>query len=115
MKKRAYSKGTNWMGTGFSFRIGASGKSRVELVMMDDSGAPSQELPMSKDAEGYYHVENPEASAGMLYKYRLDGRLLPDPASRFQPQGVHGPSPIIDPSTFRWTDHGSVIPTTDDS
>ena len=69
---------------------------------------------MSKDAEGYYHVENPEASAGMLYKYRLDGRLLPDPASRFQPQGVHGPSQIIDPSTFRWTDSGWRRPDIDD-
>jgi maltooligosyltrehalose trehalohydrolase len=114
MKKRAYSQGAELIGTGVSFRTWASGKSRVELVMMDDSGTPSQELPMSKDAEGYYHVENPEASAGMLYKYRLDGRLLPDPASRFQPQGVHGPSQIIDPSTFRWTDSGRRRPDIDD-
>jgi maltooligosyltrehalose trehalohydrolase len=106
MKKRAYSQGAEVIGTGVSFRTWAANKSRVELVMMDDSGASLQELPMSKDPEGYYHVENPDASAGMLYQYRLDGRLFPDPASRFQPQGVHGPSQIIDPSTFRWTDEG---------
>ncbi len=114
MKKRAYSQGAELIGTGVSFRTWASGKSAVELVMVDDSGAPLQELPMSKDAEGYYQVEIPEASAGMLYKYRLDGRLLPDPASRFQPQGVHGPSQIIDPSTFRWTDGGWRRPDIDD-
>ncbi len=114
MKKRAYSQGAELIGTGVSFRTWASGKSAVELVMVDDSGAPSQELPMSRDAEGYYHVENPEASAGNLYKYRLDGRLFPDPASRFQPQGVHGPSQIIDPSTFRWTDSGWRRPDIDD-
>lgn len=106
MKNRVYSQGAEVIGTGVSFRTWAANKSRVELVMMDDSGASLQELPMSKDPEGYYQVENPEASAGMLYQYRLDGRLFPDPASRFQPHGVHGPSQIIDPSTFHWTDEG---------
>src|ERR1700745_934077 len=106
MKKRVYSQGAELIGTGVSFRTWGSDKSTVELVMMDDCGTPTQELSMSKDAEGYYQVETPEASAGMLYQYRLAGRLLPDPASRFQPQGVHGPSLIIDPSTFRWTDSG---------
>jgi maltooligosyltrehalose trehalohydrolase len=106
MKKRAYSQGAELIGTGVSFRTWATGKSGVELVMVDDSGAPLQELPMSRDSDGYYQVENPDASAGMLYQYRLDHRLFPDPASRFQPQGVHGPSQIIDPSAFRWTDEG---------
>src|SRR5215213_4573734 len=41
------------------------------------------------------------------YRYRLDGdRTLPDPASRFQPEGVHGPSEVIDPRAFAWTDPG---------
>jgi maltooligosyltrehalose trehalohydrolase len=42
----------------------------------------------------------------MLYRLRLEGHpaLYPDPASRFQPQGVHGPSQIVDPGTFRWSD-----------
>jgi maltooligosyltrehalose trehalohydrolase len=104
MKKRVYSQGAELTGNGVSFRTWVSGKSRVELVMLDDSGTPTQELPMNRDSEGYYHVENPEASEGMLYQYRLDRRLLPDPASRFQPLGVHGPSQIVDPSIFRWTD-----------
>jgi maltooligosyltrehalose trehalohydrolase len=42
----------------------------------------------------------------MLYRYRLDGgeTLLPDPASRFQPHGPHGPSQIVDPAAFGWSD-----------
>ena len=44
---------------------------------------------------------------GDRYWYRLDGdRTLPDPASRFQPEGVHGPSQVIDPQAFAWTDLG---------
>src|SRR5258708_27648242 len=46
----------------------------------------------------------------MLYQYRLDGQLLPDPASRFQPFGVHGPSQIINNSAFVWTDQGWTPP-----
>src|SRR5262249_62328678 len=42
---------------------------------------------------------------GALYRFRLgEERLYPDPASRFQPRGPHGPSEVIDPTTFRWTD-----------
>ena len=43
---------------------------------------------------------------GTRYRFRLDGgdHLYPDPASRFQPDGPHGPSEVIDPPTFRWTD-----------
>src|SRR6185295_51572 len=47
-----------------------------------------------------------EAAADSLYRFRLDDEtmLFPDPASRYQPQGVHGPSQVVDPSAFRWTD-----------
>src|SRR5262249_19122753 len=42
---------------------------------------------------------------GARYKYRLDAtRYRPDPASRFQPEGVHGPSVVVDPNRFVWTD-----------
>jgi maltooligosyltrehalose trehalohydrolase len=54
---------------------------------------------------GYHHGLVEDASPGALYLYRLDGsRELPDPASRFQPQGVHGPSQVVDPAAFKWTD-----------
>src|SRR5688500_10206251 len=45
------------------------------------------------------------AKAGDDYKYVLDGgEAYPDPVSRFQPEGVHGPSRVVDPNTFKWTD-----------
>src|SRR5581483_6433017 len=45
-----------------------------------------------------------EAIPDALYRVRVGGKELPDPASRFQPFGVHGPSQIVDPLGFRWTD-----------
>lgn len=46
-----------------------------------------------------------DAPAGARYLYRLDGdRARPDPASRFQPEGVHGPSAVVDAAAFPWTD-----------
>ena len=55
---------------------------------------------------GYFQGMVPDARAGTLYRFQLDGAetLYPDPASRFQPQGVHGPSEVIDHATFQWTD-----------
>lgn len=60
--------------------------------------------PMQAGSSGYHHaVAN--LDPGAKYLYRLDdGRELPDPASRFQPDGVHGPSQLVDTQSFEWTD-----------
>jgi maltooligosyltrehalose trehalohydrolase len=61
---------------------------------------------MERLADGYHRATVKDLAHGCEYFYRLDGeRDLPDPASRFQPQGVHGPSRTFDPDVFRWTDH----------
>ena len=62
--------------------------------------------PMTKDGDLFEAlVEN--IGAGTRYRYRLDGdNLFPDPASRYQPEGVNGPSEVVDPSTFTWNDDG---------
>jgi maltooligosyltrehalose trehalohydrolase len=53
---------------------------------------------------GYFHAFVEDIAAGALYRYRLnDEKERPDPASRSQPQGVHGPSQIVD-SRFSWND-----------
>lgn len=63
-------------------------------------------IPMDALSDGYHQAVVGEVSAGVRYFYRLeDGRELPDPASRFQPEGVHGPSQLVDTGGFRWTDH----------
>ena len=54
-----------------------------------------------------FEVFVPWLAAGARYRYRIDGEgPYPDPASRFQPEGVHGPSEVIDPAWFAWTDGG---------
>jgi maltooligosyltrehalose trehalohydrolase len=67
--------------------------------------APEERLlPMKRNAKGYYRATTEGLNPGSLYFYRLDGRDdYPDPASRFQPDGVHGPSQIVEPA-FPWED-----------
>jgi maltooligosyltrehalose trehalohydrolase len=54
-------------------------------------------------------------AAAITYSYLIEGVRRPDPASRFQPEGVHGPSQIVDPDGFRWRhEPGRSHPTTRD-
>jgi maltooligosyltrehalose trehalohydrolase len=63
-------------------------------------------IAMESLANGYHRATVKTLEPGSEYFYQLDGeRDLPDPASRFQPRGVHGPSQIVDLEAFRWTDH----------
>ena len=60
---------------------------------------------MQRLAGGYHAVLVPEVVAGNRYRYRLSGQdAFPDPASRFQPDGPHGPSQVVDPTAFPWHD-----------
>jgi maltooligosyltrehalose trehalohydrolase len=85
---------------GVLFRVWAPDHDRVEVVF-DDGAAHALERAES----GYFHTELQQARAGTRYRYRLDGdRALPDPASRFQPDGPHASSEVIDATTFEWSD-----------
>jgi maltooligosyltrehalose trehalohydrolase len=60
---------------------------------------------LESEQGGYFSGYVDNARAGDRYRFRLgDGEVYPDPASRFQPEGPHGPSETVDPSGFRWTD-----------
>lgn len=60
---------------------------------------------MEAQADGWYRLVTPLARAGSRYGYKIDGNLVvPDPASRFQPDDVHGRSAIMDPGSFAWSD-----------
>jgi maltooligosyltrehalose trehalohydrolase len=88
---------------GIRFRVSAPAARELTLVIYD--GIARGEYPLPRDQEGTFDLIVDRAAAGNRYAYRLDdGETRPDPASRFQPEGVHGPSEIIDPSGFRWTD-----------
>ncbi|MGH9645115.1 MAG: malto-oligosyltrehalose trehalohydrolase [Terriglobales bacterium] len=64
-----------------------------------------RELPMSRAAAGWYELVTNSAGHGSRYQFVIDGRqAVPDPASRFQPEGVHGSSEVFDPRAYQWRD-----------
>jgi len=84
------------------FRVWAPHHASVD-VALEDSGR-IQHLPLTRGPEGLFEAEHP-APVGARYRYRLDGgEAFPDPCSRFQPEGPHGPSEIVDPGAYRWKD-----------
>lgn len=75
-----------------------------EVVLKMIEPAPSH-VPMQRLADGYWQISLDNIVPGTLYKFVLDGeKERPDPASHWQPQGVHGPSAVVDHSAFPWTD-----------
>jgi maltooligosyltrehalose trehalohydrolase len=86
------------------FRVWAPRRRTVEVVLERHSRGA---YLLNSEGGGYYHGFAP-AAAGAFYRFRLDGQepLYPDPASRFQPEGPHGPSQVVDPAAFAWSDHG---------
>ncbi len=85
---------------GVHFRVWAPRRESVHVAL--DRGA-SSELPA--EGNGYFSGLVAAARAGTLYRFRLDAAgEFPDPASRFQPEGPHGPSRVVDPHAFAWTD-----------
>jgi malto-oligosyltrehalose trehalohydrolase len=86
--------------TGVRFRLWAPGEDRVSIEI--DGREP---VPMARQPEGWHALITEGAHAGSLYRYVVaDGLRVPDPASRFQPQDVHGPSEVIDPLSYDWQD-----------
>lgn len=87
---------------GVHFRVWAPGHKNVE-VLFHGNGA-IEPVEMTAEEDGYYSALCKNAGAGTLYRYRLNGsEAYPDPASRYQPEGPHGPSCVVDPA-FDWTD-----------
>jgi maltooligosyltrehalose trehalohydrolase len=90
---------------GVSFRVWAPGAGRLEVILYEDG--VQRAVAMRAEPEGWFSASVPGAGAGSRYRFRLDGGdAFPDPASRGQPEGVHGPSEVVDPAAFRWTDGG---------
>ncbi len=99
---RRLSAGAELVGSGTSFRVWAPKRKTVTVVLDDGRTVP---LDHDADDAGYFAGFADGVMAGARYRLRLDAdpQLYPDPRSRFQPEGPHGPSEVIDPS-FRWTD-----------
>lgn len=84
---------------GVAFRVWAEGHKAVSVRVQD------REHALQGDAEGYFSGYVAGAREGDTYSFHLDGKgPFPDPASRFQPEGPHGPSQIVNPNRFPWSD-----------
>jgi maltooligosyltrehalose trehalohydrolase len=84
---------------GVRFRLWAPGQRQVFLLLAGRDDA----VPMAATDEGWFELTTADARAGSRYSFRLeDGKAVPDPVSRFQPDDVHGPSEVIDPAAYRW-------------
>jgi maltooligosyltrehalose trehalohydrolase len=87
---------------GTHFRVWAPDPRRVGLRLR--SGNQWCDVALEQETGGYWSGLVPKAGAGTMYRFRLDEDECADPASRFQPEGPSGPSQVVDPTTFRWTD-----------
>ncbi|MGH2378114.1 MAG: malto-oligosyltrehalose trehalohydrolase [Candidatus Limnocylindria bacterium] len=98
MSERPAAPGATLRGKSTSFRVWAPAAREVEVVLAD------RRVRLAPGERGYHAGEVAGVPAGALYRFSLDGgEPLADPASRRQPQGVHGPSAVVDPA-FGWTD-----------
>ncbi|MGH7322427.1 MAG: alpha-amylase family glycosyl hydrolase, partial [Candidatus Rokuibacteriota bacterium] len=94
---------------GVYFRVWAPRAGRVDVVLEGESRLtePPADGALAPEGDGYFSGRVADARAGTRYRYRLDGGGdFPDPASRFQPEGPHGASEVVDPTAFPWTDAG---------
>lgn len=97
--------GSELLAEGGHFRVWAPAAKRLHLVI-EAEGGESWEQELEPEEDGYYSGLVQGARAGMRYGFRINGReeIFPDPASRFQPEGPHGRSQIVDPAVHRWSD-----------
>src|SRR6266540_3262808 len=90
---------------GTHFCVWAPAPQEVSLTVQQTEGG-ERYVALEREPVGYYSAFVPDVGAGTRYRYRLDGKPLADPASRFQPDGPFGPSEIVDPTRYQWTDAG---------
>ena len=87
------------------FRLWAPKAREIDVVLEDGTSSEPIFYPLTPEAGGYFSGAV-NVGAGSRYRFRVNRgeNFYPDPASRFQPQGPHGPSCIVDPRQFRWAD-----------
>jgi maltooligosyltrehalose trehalohydrolase len=97
------------------FRVWAPNLTRLAVRILGEHPRTIQMARSSKLEDAEFVATVPQVSEGADYFYVLEGETeRPDPVSRWQPHGVHGPSRIVDPASFRWSDQGwSGIPLKD--
>ena len=86
------------------YRTWVPGKEKVDVIIFDAAGHPERIVSLGEETGGYFCATDPDGRAGDRYKYRFGGSEWPDPASRFNPNGVHDVAQVIDPNDFEWRD-----------
>ena len=106
LRQRRLSSGVELTGDVADIRVWAPQCRTVDFVHAP--GTPAERVsPLASEPGGFFSGRVPGVAPGDRYFYQLDGeKRRPDPVSRHQPEGPHGPSAICDPSSFAWTDHG---------
>ena len=101
MADRRVPVGAELDGEGVSFRVWAPAAPSVDVILESGPGSPAT-ITLDPEGDGYCSAGVVGAGAGTRYRFRLGdaAATLPDPASRFQPQGPHGPSEVVDPAAF---------------
>ncbi len=91
---------------GVRFRQWVPDHEKLELVLYDARGTEWRSVQMHSEPDGFFSAHIADGGPGLLYKFRVDGEgPFPDPWSRAQPFGVHGPSQVLSIG-FPWTDAG---------
>jgi maltooligosyltrehalose trehalohydrolase len=94
--------GANVRGEGTQFRVWAPSTSSLSIRLLRNG--QQQDLPMQRHGSGVYTLDA-DARTGDRYFCLINGeQAVPDPVSRFLPEGVHGPTEIVDPDLFQWAD-----------
>src|SRR5947208_1060582 len=104
--KRRYPIGAEVIGKDQThFRVWAPKARDLDVVIEPGPSSKGGVHALSTEPDGYF-FGTANAAAGSRYRFRINGGedLYPDPASRFQPDGPHGPSCVVDPGTFEWSD-----------
>lgn len=103
VRRHAMPFGADLEAGGTRFRLWAPSARGVDVRIEAPSGPA--DTPMTREAEGWFETTVCGAGAGARYRFVIDGTdAVPDPASRFQPEDVHGPSEVIDPAGYAWRD-----------
>ncbi len=88
-----------------NIRLWAPGAKNVDLCLQGN--APEARLQMAAEADGWYGITTDHAGSGYYYQFRINGKdYVPDPVSRYQPQGPNGSSQMINPADWEWPDSG---------
>jgi maltooligosyltrehalose trehalohydrolase len=104
--RNALPMGAEITAAGTRFRVWAPERNTVQLLLVDRGGHELTRHHLDREPNGFFSTSIQGARHGTLYYFQLDddSKKYPDPASRFQPQGVHGPSQVIDAGRFQWRD-----------